>query len=38
MPPITASSFFNFATSRLVRSKRFIPLVLRAGAVAALLV
>src|SRR5215831_19999515 len=29
IPPITASSFFSFATSREVRSKRFITLVLR---------
>src|ERR1700752_3275927 len=29
MPPITASSCFNFATSREVRSKRFITLVFR---------
>src|SRR3954464_4575281 len=29
MPPTTASSFFNFAISREVRSKRFMTLVLR---------
>src|SRR5215475_5664564 len=34
MPPITASSFFSFATRREVRSKRFITLVLRAGCAA----
>ena len=34
IPPITASSFFSFATRRCVRSKRFITLVLRAGVLA----
>src|SRR6266849_9756397 len=36
MPPITASWYFSFATSREVRSNRFITLMLRAGGLVAM--